>query len=183
MLLSCRSQHALPVTIDEFPSAARNYPIVFSSGENAVPLILMGLNEGVNTFMGEDGRFNQPAYIPAYVRRYPFLLAKLTPEAEELSLCFDPTTGAIGEYKEGDALFEKDQPTDATKNILNFCEQFEQAGQRTGQFMDELKKLDLIMDGEVSIQQTVLNSRLFIAVFRWSTKKSCGNSAVTNCER
>ncbi|QJB69411.1 SapC family protein [Parasphingorhabdus halotolerans] len=149
-----QSQHAIPITIDEFASAGRNYPIVFSTGENTVPLILMGLNEGVNTFMDDDGKFNQPAYVPAYVRRYPFLLAKLRPDADELSLCFDPTTEALGEYKEGDPLFDKDQPTDTTKGILEFCEQFEQAGQRTGQFMEELNKMDLLMEGEVSIQQT-----------------------------
>jgi len=149
-----QKQHAIPVTIDEFASAGRNYPIVFSAGDNSVPLVLMGLNEGVNTFMDDDGKFNQPAYVPAYVRRYPFLLAKLSPEAEELSLCFDPSTDAIGAFKKGDPLFEKDQPTDTTKGILEFCEQFEQAGQRTGQFMEELVKLDLLMEGEVSIQQT-----------------------------
>ncbi len=146
-------QHAIPVTIDEFSSAGRNYPIVFSIGENSVPLILMGLNEGVNTFMNEEGRFDEPSYVPAYVRRYPFMLAKLQPDAKELSLCFDPTTEAIGDYKEGDPLFDKDQPTETTKNILDFCEQFEQAGQRTGQFVEELKKMGLMMDGEVSIQQ------------------------------
>ena len=149
-----QSQHAIPITCDEFINAARNYPIVFSVGENSVPLILMGLNEGVNTFMDDEGRFSEPAYVPAYVRRYPFMLAKLRPDADELSLCFDPTTDAIGDYKEGDALFDKDQPSETTKNILNFCEQFEQAGQRTGQFVQELEKLGLLMDGEVSIQQT-----------------------------
>ena len=147
-------QHAIPVTVDEFVDAGRNYPIVFSMGDNAVPLILMGLNEGVNTFLGEDGKFNQPAYVPAYVRRYPFLLAKLQPEAEELSLCFDPTAKALGNFKKGDALFDKDQPTETTKGILEFCEHFEQAGQRTAQFIEELERLELLMDGEVSIQQT-----------------------------
>lgn len=149
-----QEQHAFPITVDEFGEAARNYPLVFSVGDNSVPLVLMGLNEGVNTFMGEDGRFNQPAYVPAYVRRYPFILAKLRPDAEELSLCFDPTTTAVGDFKEGDALFDKDQPSERTKSILDFCEKFEQAGQRTAQFVEELKKMDLLMDGEVSIQQT-----------------------------
>ncbi len=148
-----QSQHAIPVTVDEFPNAGRNYPIVFSAGENSVPLILMGLNEGVNTFMGDDGKFKEVAYVPAYVRRYPFLLAKLQPESEELSLCFDPSANAIGDFKEGETLFDKDQPTDRTKSILDFCEQFEQAGQRTGQFMQDLASMDLLMDGEVSIQQ------------------------------
>ena len=149
-----QKQHAIPITSDEFINAARNYPIVFSIGEQSVPLILMGLNEGVNTFMNDEGRFSEPAYVPAYVRRYPFMLARLRPDADELSLCFDPTTDAIGDHKDGDALFDKDQPTETTKNILNFCEQFEQAGQRTGQFVEELEKLGLLMDGEVSIQQT-----------------------------
>ena len=161
-----QTQHAIPVTTDEFISAARNYPIVFSVGENSVPLILMGLNEGVNIFMNDEGRFDDPSYVPAYVRRYPFLLAKLQPEAEELSLCFDPTPGAIGEYDDGELLFDKDQPTETTKNILQFCEQFEQSGQRTGQFMQELEKMDLLMDGEVSIQQNGVEKPFVYRGFR-----------------
>ncbi len=49
-------------------------------------------------------------------------------------------------------LFDGDQPSEATKAILQFCEQFEEAGQRTGLFMAELKKAGLLMDGEVAIQ-------------------------------
>ena len=148
------SQHAVPVTVEEFPQAQRHYPIVFSAGENPVPLILMGMNEGVNVYMDGTGKLNAPVYVPAYVRRYPFMLAKLRPDSEELSLCFDPTAGGLGESDEGDALFDGDQPTETTRNILAFCENFEQAGARTGAFMEELKKHDLLMEGEVSIQQT-----------------------------
>ncbi|WP_164116779.1 SapC family protein [Sphingorhabdus sp. Alg239-R122] len=148
------NQHAIPLTVEEFPQAQRHYPIVFSAGDNPVPLILMGMNEGVNVYMDGEGKFSDPVYVPAYVRRYPFMLAKLRPDSEELSLCFDPTAGGLGESKEGDELFDKDgNPTETTQNILKFCENFEQAGQRTSVFMDELKKLDLLMDGEVAIQQ------------------------------
>src|SRR5688572_28631514 len=81
--------HAIPVTIDEFMHAQRNYPIIFSAGENPVPLALMGLNEGVNTFIDSDGKpLDEGAYMPAYLRRYPFMLAKLRPDSDELSLCF-----------------------------------------------------------------------------------------------
>ncbi|GAO56240.1 MULTISPECIES: SapC family protein [unclassified Novosphingobium] len=149
-------QHAVPLTVEEFPQAARHFPIVFSSGDNPVPLALMGLNEGVNVFVDSEGKVDQPVYLPAYARRYPFLLAKLDPSSEELSLCFDPSSGLIGEFEEGDALFNGDQPSDATKAALEFCEQFEQAGMRTQAFIDELKKHNLLMDGEVSIQQTGL---------------------------
>lgn len=146
-------QHAIPLTAEEFPQAARHYPIIFASGDNPVPLALMGLNEGVNVFVDEAGKVTQPIYIPAYVRRYPFLLAKLNPSSEELSLCFDPSSGLIGESGEGMDLFADGQPSEATKAALNFCEQFEQAGQRTQAFIDELKKHDLLMEGEVAIQQ------------------------------
>jgi hypothetical protein len=145
--------HAIPVTVDEFTLVQRHYPIVFSVGENPVPIALMGLNEGVNVFLDEDGRAHDPSiYIPAYVRRYPFLLARLRPDSDELSLCFDTTANAVGEFDEGEPLFDGDQPSEATKAILQFCEQFEAAGQRTAAFVDDLVKSDMLMDGEVAIQ-------------------------------
>ena len=147
-----RAQHAIPVTVEEFIVAQRNYPIIFSVGENPVPLLLMALNEGMNTFIDDDGKLTESVYVPAYVRRYPFLLAKLRPDAEDLSLCFDPTTEVIGAYDDGEPLFEDGKPAAAVQRILDFCEQFEQAGAKTGQFMAELAEHGLLMDGEVSIQ-------------------------------
>lgn len=146
-------QHAIPITVDEFPLVQRHMPIVFSIGDDAIPLALMGLNEGVNVFVGDDGKLTESTfYVPAYIRRYPYMLARLHPDAQELSLCFDPTSDAVGESEDGEALFADGQPTEVTKNILAFNESFEQAGARTQNFMKELRELDLLMDGEVSIQ-------------------------------
>ena len=145
-------QHAVPLTVDEFVAAQRFVPIIFSAGDEAVPLALMGLNEGVNTFLDDEGKLRGPAYVPAYVRRYPWMLAKLRPDTDELSLCFDPTSEAVGEFEEGQPLFEDGKPTELTQGVLKFCEDFEQAAARTGQFMKDLKELDLLMDGEVAIQ-------------------------------
>jgi len=148
-------EHAIPLTAEEFIQAQRDYPIVFSAGDNPVPLALMGLNEGVNTFIDGEGKPIGNFYLPAYARRYPFLLARLTPDAEELSLCFDPSADLLGDFKEGEALFTDDgQPAGPVQGALKFCEQFEQAGARTQAFMDELKKHELLMDGEVAITQS-----------------------------
>jgi hypothetical protein len=149
-------QHAIPLTIEEFVAAGRHYPIIFSDSDNPVPLVLMGLNEGVNIFMDADGKFTNPVYLPAYIRRYPFLLARLNPDSDELSLCFDPSSGVVGDFKKDKtaiALFDDAKPSENTQNILKFCEDFERAGASTQAFMEELKKLDILMDGEVSIQQ------------------------------
>ncbi len=148
------NQHAIPVTVEEFPLIQRHMPIVFSSGDDAIPIALMGLNEGVNVFISDEGRLiDETIYVPAYVRRYPYMLARLRPDADELSLCFDPSSPTIGAFDEGDALFTDGQPSELTQNILKFNENFEQAAARTGQFMKEIKELDLLMEGEVTIQQ------------------------------
>ncbi|WP_284125799.1 SapC family protein [Parerythrobacter aestuarii] len=155
--------HAIPLTVDEFVQAQRSFPIVFSSGDNPLPLALMGLNEGVNTFVDADGKINDPIYLPAYIRRYPFILAKLNQDSEELSLCFDPTAGSLGEFEEGEALFDENGGTTATtKNILDFCEKFEEAGMRTKAFIEQLKENDLLMAGEISIERTEMPGKPYI---------------------
>lgn len=147
-------QHAIPLTVEEFPLAQRDFPIVFSSGDTPVPLALMGLNEGVNVFFQEDGTPIGNPYVPAYIRRYPFLLARLDQNSDNLSLCFDPSSDMLGEFEEGRELFDADnQPTQHTKDLLQFCEKFEEAGSKTNAFMEELAKEDLLMDGEVSINR------------------------------
>lgn len=145
--------HAIPVTVEEFPMAQRHFPIVFSVGDDPVPLGLMGLNEGVNVFFDDAGKLvDNNFYVPAYIRRYPYLLARLRPDSDELSLCFDPTTDTIGAFEDGEKLFENGEPSEATKAILAFNEQFEQAGQRTAMFVQDLKEMELLIDGEVTIQ-------------------------------
>ncbi len=84
-------------------------------------------------------------------------------ETDELSLCFDPTSNAVGEFDEGELLFNEDgSTTEQTKAILDFCEKFEQAGQRTRNLTQELLKHDLLMDGEVSIERAELPGKPYV---------------------
>ncbi|MBC7505955.1 MAG: SapC family protein [Sandarakinorhabdus sp.] len=147
-----RHTHAVPVTVDEFSTCQRSFPIVFGMGEAAAPLGLLGLQEGQNLYLDADGQWEATAYVPAFIRRYPFMLARLAPDSQDLSLCFDDMSGQI-EDGAGTPLFIDGQPSDTTTNCLNFCEQFEQAVMRTRNFIEELTKLNLLMDGEVTIQR------------------------------
>lgn len=169
-----RGTHAIPVTVDEFPLVQRNFPIVFGVGENPAPLALVGLQEGENLYLGADDQWETGVYVPAFVRRYPFMLARLTPESQELSLCFDDTAGIVVE-NEGEKLFDGTDPTDTTKAILQFCEQFEQAVMRTRSFMEELTKLDLLMDGEVTIQRDGLAQPAVYRGFRMVDEQKLQN--------
>ncbi len=166
--------HAIPVTVDEFAVVQRHYPIVFGLGENPSPLALVGLTEGQNLFVDADGQWQAGSYVPAFVRRYPFMLAKLSEQATELSLCFDDSSGLVVPDG-GERLFDGLEPTDQTKGILAFCEQFEQAVARTRGFMDELSKLDLLIDGEVTIQQPGMAEPAIYRGFRMVAEEKLQN--------
>ncbi|WP_419813768.1 SapC family protein [Glacieibacterium sp.] len=166
--------HAIPVTVDEFAIAQRFYPIVFGLGDNPAPLALVGLTEGQNLYIGEDGLWQSGAYVPAFVRRYPFMLARLQENSEELSLCFDDSANQLS-ADATDKLFDGAEPTDTTKSVLAFCEQFEQAIARTRGFMDELAKLDLLIDGEVTIQQPNMPEPAIYRGFRMVAEEKLQN--------
>ena len=155
--------HAIPLTVAEFVDAQRNFPIVFTSGDNPLPIALFGLNEGVNTFIGDDGKLVPEAYVPAYIRRYPFILAKMQPTSEEMSLCFDPSSGVVSKQENGQELFDAEgQPSEYTKGVLDFCQKFEESGQRTRAFLEELTKLDILMDGEIGITRADVPDTPFV---------------------
>ncbi len=81
----CRRLNAIAVSWAEFNAAARDYPIVFASldaGRSYAPVVVLGLNEGSNLFVGADGEWDAGAYLPAFVRRYPFCISKLYVDGE-----------------------------------------------------------------------------------------------------
>jgi hypothetical protein len=133
--------HAVPLTVGEFPLAAVCGPIIFV-GDDKTPIAVMGLNAGDNMFVGEDGMFEPGVYIPAYIRRYPFVFAQ-DDQAKQMVLCIDRQADFIVEG--GDMpFFEKDgTPSDYTKRCIEFCNNFEAERQRTAAFVQLLKDLDL----------------------------------------
>ena len=91
-----------------------------------------------------------------------------------------PMPSAIS--RTGRKLFDGDQPSKATLAILEFCEQFEAAGQRTSAFIEELTKSDLLMDGEVAIQPEGFEQPFIYRGFRMVDEESCANFAATSEE-
>lgn len=76
----CRNQNAMPISYSEFARISHDYPIVFISsdeGETFGAVALLGLQPGQNLFVGNDGVWDKSVYVPAYVRRYPFCMAKV----------------------------------------------------------------------------------------------------------
>ena len=131
----------VPLTVTEFPQAALCCPIIFA-GDRRQPLAVMGVNTSRNLFIGDDGNFELGVYIPAYVRRYPFVLAS-DDAREKMVVCIDRNAPMVGDLPDV-ALFDADgQPTDYTKGCIEFCNNFEVELRRTESFVAMLTELDL----------------------------------------
>ena len=88
------SAHAIPIMASEMPSAMRSYPIVFVGPQKA-PVVITGLRQDENLFVESDGSWSEPHYVPAYVRRYPFVMAEDGQPAGRLTLCIDRDSDRI----------------------------------------------------------------------------------------
>ena len=91
--------NAIPLLVDEFPMAAAYYPIVFADGPMPVPAAVVGLKNDTNLFLDKEGRWLNGAYLPAYVRRYPFILMD-DPEQKQFVLCIDENSDMLSESGE-----------------------------------------------------------------------------------
>jgi hypothetical protein len=135
-----KAGHAIPLTVGEFPLAAVSGPIIFV-GDEKLPLAVMGLNAGDNMFVQDNGMFEPGVYVPAYVRRYPFVFAN-DDANQQMVLCVDRDADFIVEG--GDLpFFENGEPSEYTKACMEFCNNFEMERQRTVSFVQLLKDLDL----------------------------------------
>jgi len=136
-----KAGHAIPLTVGEFPLAAVTGPIIFV-GDEKLPLAVMGLNAGDNMFVRPDGMFEPGVYVPAYVRRYPFVFAN-DDNANQMVLCVDRAAEFVVEGGDLPFFDDKGQPSDYTKACMEFCNNFEVERQRTMSFVELLKDLDL----------------------------------------
>jgi len=131
----------VPLTVTEFAPAALSYPVIFI-GDARLPVAVMALRGGENLFVSDAGDFRPEAYIPAYVRRYPFVFAN--DEAQKrLILCVDRAAPFI---RDGGAtpLFVDGKPSPYVEQAMEFCNNFEQERQRTDAFVKLLTDLDLL---------------------------------------
>ena len=142
--------NAIPLLVDEFPMAAAYYPIVFADGPLPVPAAVVGLKNDTNLFVGEDDAWVSGAYLPAYVRRYPFILMD-DPDNKQFVLCIDEASNLLKEEGEF-SLFNGDEPSDFTKSAMEFCAALRQQGDATDAFVKALKEYDLLMPNNAEIE-------------------------------
>lgn len=142
--------NAVPVNLIEMPQICHFYPIAFSPDGNATPVAILGLRDSENLYLKADNTWEDGAYIPAYIRRYPFIFSEM-PGGENLSLCVD-MDDAITEKGGDQPFFDKEgKPSLLSQNALEFCKSYHAAAQQTLEFSKALAKSGLLVEREAQI--------------------------------
>jgi SapC len=120
-----REAAAIPLSAYEFTLAMRHYPIVFAMDEQASPIALVAIRMAHNLFVERDGSWKAGGYVPAYVRRYPFIVME-TADGVQQSLTVDRASdrfvASVAERTDAQRVFDDaGHPTPMTQNAMAFC--------------------------------------------------------------
>jgi len=135
-----------PITVAEFYESCKDYPIVFAkdASESWSALALIGYKEKENLFIDDKGAWEKNRYVPAFIRRYPFIFVA-QPNTDELSLAFDVTC-----KEEKCTVMERrffDDEAKATpflQTIMSFLTQFQNDAKATAEFIKQLDEWELL---------------------------------------
>lgn len=146
-----RNANAVPLVLAEFPHVVREYPILFGPDESRpVPLALLGLRRGENIFVAASGSWTGN-YIPAFIRRYPFLLVERK-DSDDLVACVDEAlldeTGG-----QGQRLFDDEGAhTDFLDRALQFLRHYRAQYRKATDFGTFLQEHGLLEPAKLEVK-------------------------------
>lgn len=148
----CRALIAVPLMAVEFPAACRHYPVVAIQGADGTlsAQAVLSLRAEDNAFVDRQGRWTA-TYIPAFIRRYPFVLADIPGNPADFDVAFDEASECFSaDY--GQALFSaQGEPEPVLQAQIEFLRAVQVEHRRTQEFLLALKEADLLMPRNVDV--------------------------------
>lgn len=137
--------NSIPLLVPEIGDAAREYPVAFvqlADGQFTLACIL-GVRADENLFVSEtNGRWTG-RYLPAFVRRYPFIISEM-PDGRQLVCVDQAASSLIGENLSGEALFSEGKPSEMTQQLMKFLETFRTQADETAAWVKRINDLGLL---------------------------------------
>lgn len=146
-----RDTNSVPLGADELFVALAFYPIVFAQTDPPVPAAVLGVGGNRNAFVDETGQWRANTYIPAYIRRYPFILA--TAPDNQMYLAIDEAAESFSP-KGGKRLFEDAAPSKVIQQALEFCRAFQAQFQIAQALGEALKGAGVLVSRRIDIHRT-----------------------------
>ena len=146
---------SIPLGLGEFAMAARHYPIVFAAGPVASPVALVGLNDLGNLFVDSGGAWRLGAYVPAYLRAWPFLFVEApahatTPAHSTIYVAMQEGAACLGPDR-GAPLFEDGKPTATLNEAVQFCASLRDNLTASAAFATALETAGLLQEEEATV--------------------------------
>ena len=144
--------HFVPLTVGEFGPACGTYPIIFI-GETKTAVAAMGMRQGENLFVDPDtAQFDRHTYIPAFVRRYPFVAASHSQEDDRFTVCIDEGSHLFSDNPDESFFDQSGQPTEFTQRAIDYVRRFETDVRNTQAFVKAMDELGLFTQQEAKFQ-------------------------------
>lgn len=145
-----RTVNSVPLLAGEFIPAAVEYTIVFAGDDDTVfPSVILGMRDNENGFVAEDGHWTG-GYVPAFLRRYPFVFARSADE-KTFTLCLDEEFEGFNKDGKGERMYDSEgNRTQFLETKLNFTREYQNLFQRTQLFCKRLKEHDLLDAGRAT---------------------------------
>jgi hypothetical protein len=143
---------SVPLGLSEMEVAAQHYPILFTGGDQPMPVALLGLRENSNLFVDAQGNWAADSYVPAYVRAFPFIFVE-DPATKTLFVGMEPDARALT-TGQGERLFEDGRPTTLLNDSIAFCTAYREAVLAAGVFARALQTALLLEEEEATINFT-----------------------------
>lgn len=136
--------NSVPLVAVEIPMVAREYTVVFAdAGDEVLPLVILGLKDTENLYIESDGTWSAK-YLPAFVRRYPFIFSA-SEDRTKFTLCIDESWTGCNQEGRGQRLFdEQGQRTPLLERIMGFHQDYHVNAERTKHYCRRLVELDLL---------------------------------------
>ena len=127
----------------EFSEAGKEYAIVFTrvNGKKVVPVAMLGLRARENLFVDAQSRWTS-TYVPAFVRRYPFVLSEL--QGGQLGVCIDEAYTGFNDPS-GEPLFDEhgqQHNANGGGNAQGYCQVNKKCRQRNEQHANQNDQTD-----------------------------------------
>lgn len=137
-----RNVRAVPLTMIEFGSAQRDFPIIFSNTEDPVPLAIFGIEDNENLFVDDGGKWDPMCYVPMYLRCHPFAFA--SQEGDRLAVVVDTAATTVSDMPEY-PFFVDGEISEHTDALMQACAHFERERAHTRAFCARIHELDLLV--------------------------------------
>jgi hypothetical protein len=147
-----KEQISAPITVAEFYEACKDYPILFAKDVNNswIATVMMGYKEKENLFVGENGIWEKQRYIPAHIRRYPFIYVNT--DNDQLTLAVEGDFKSEAKEDEVRKLFAEDGTNSEFLNsVLGFLNQFHSDALATAAFIKQLEEWELLEEKVANI--------------------------------